>query len=1330
MSKLREIIANSVKDVIPLGCPHPKQPLTPSSPQETPRIPSLHPRCHSTPNAQPLHKWVKPRVKASPQSPRPSGVPPRTSESMSDAKCGPTHFTNTTDRMQPLYGLQSSCRRPVTPHPFNHAVSMDYRGLASEEKNMNLKVGPSDGESIRHPFSMTPAFTSRPGQSSSLHASPHVDPRNQGISPRECRDHYSQKLTHLHDSNPKSTAERARKDTVRIRPLSPTVHLPVTLQQSHRSLDYRGMASCNDRFTAGGTKSLSLKRRRRPDYEGCEQAERGQEMARKKGHLESSSPHSASDGTSVPASSMASLSPKVYVKSLFIKTSPNPSSALKLMSHCSPKKTARVLEKEGVVSQSTPLPVSRYGASSHANNQPVRSRGSGEHGRATKGKAGERGPRGEQQISRPGGENKPVSSSKISDSKIHLDPKIYSASVRLDSCGINANSQSSSVKPSLCKEKRVKMAVASGAVVSPAISTVNVFADESVKTGAGLGPSGIPSVVVGRSRDENANLSTPESSSRKTVPLSTDAVRPSRSKCGSFSMEVEDPTNNPHNSLPHSSPSAMVETGGREDEVSEGGNPKFQRSLSFLGEESLDVALGLDQSLGLEFELSQTSSSSSEEDQLPSLQQILDDTARPPDTPVKGAYPAPSTPVGPRRPSQTLVFTKDKPTSYRNNLDEMLKESKSIQRCKDVQKELLLSCEVNLQRLNEEEKSTDNTEEAISQEQKEFLQRFSVVSDAIRDLRPGEAVFNMEDFGRLFNQHTLQLRHCNVTPQNTAQKTLLWSSPDQFKFQVCSELFQAAYRSSPCPAQVTRWLFKMMSVHGDMLTSLKVLKALKDIACSAAGHIALNKSEQFEVWVPSVADVTLVIMNMGVPFITMFPLEDLQPVFTEGDLIEGIQIRTKTQGTEEQLSTFPEHNLDGVIEYLCVCTSLCPRAYSDRDLLLLLTLLSKVSLDTQFSLQPVDGLRSLLHNLLNAIRDMDIMLPRICTCLIHLTEDHHNLRWLVEILPDSTRGQQLRRHLSMSAISKLLNNRCTYKASNTEFQLTELRRYLPQMRPSLLLRGLADSSRRGQSSHREKAEEENSASLDQQAYYLCYSLLALANQATMFEFFPAKQKNQLLLLCAELEKYIKCDIRESEKMLYRSKVKDFVARVYTKWQVLVQKSRPLQGKLYDYWEPLPEDAVTSSQETNHSLRPTDEETVMELGEQEKGEDKSDEEKDRILEMDLAMEEEEENTFLKMDGLEEEEERMGFMLDESDKESKMEDMNTGPTEWEAEERATEEEVSEERGKEPIEERDKLQKVPEIEESRCEQRDPGSEGIKETERSAERRDEEMTEGTSCA
>lgn len=46
-----------------------------------------------------------------------------------------------------------------------------------------------------------------------------------------------------------------------------------------------------------------------------------------------------------------------------------------------------------------------------------------------------------------------------------------------------------------------------------------------------------------------------------------------------------------------------------------------------------------------------------------------------------------------------------------------------------------------------------------------------------------------------------------------------------------------------------------------------------------------NGSQKFEVWVPSLADVAQVLVNMGASFVTLFPHENLQPPFTEGDLL-------------------------------------------------------------------------------------------------------------------------------------------------------------------------------------------------------------------------------------------------------------------------------------------------------------------------------------------------------------------------------------------------------------------------------------------------------------
>ncbi|XP_068424507.1 SMC5-SMC6 complex localization factor protein 2 isoform X2 [Clinocottus analis] len=653
----------------------------------------------------------------------------------------------------------------------------------------------------------------------------------------------------------------------------------------------------------------------------------------------------------------------------------------------------------------------------------------------------------------------------------------------------------------------------------------------------------------------------------------------------------------PTTSTSHCSPSTLLERRASKERV----KPSIE-------EDPIDVELDLGLSFALDLDLTQ-SSQSSEEEQLLSLQEMMERVAKPPATPEKGAFSEPSKPRYHNCPSNTpLPATKS--GIYKNNLDQMLKEINNNKRAKEIETQLLTACKEDLLRIAEYEEAEENREEGVSTEQQEFLQRYSLMSNAIREVPPGEAVFNLEKFGRIFDQDTLELRQCMLNPQGTAQKTLLWSSPAQLRLHINIGLFQEAYDChSPCPTQVTRFLFKMMSVHSERLLSEKILQTLCDIACTAADQIVKNKTQQFKVWVPSLADVALVLMNMGVAFVTLFPYENLQPPFTEGDLLEDIYIKSVSPSSKKEQNNFPEHNCNNILKYLSFCMGLCPRVYSDDELLLLLTVVGKVGLDTRLLLQSGVELYPLQYKIINNLRDWKTMLPRICMALTDLTDDHHNMCRLVQQLPDNTHGKQLRRHLSLSMISKLLDGNCTYRPTEKEFQLSELRPYLPRMQPSTLLRGMLSSSSRSQ-----KDKEEDKATLDQQSYYLCYSLLTLANEASNYQFFPAHQKKQLLSLCSELETHVKCDIRESEKCLYRSKVKDLVARIYTKWQMLLQRTRPLHGKLYDYWQPLPVDTLTSSPKEQEMDNSDGEGSVVEDEEEEINESEEllmiDEEKDQ------------------------------------------------------------------------------------------------------------------------
>ncbi|XP_067277513.1 SMC5-SMC6 complex localization factor protein 2 isoform X2 [Pseudorasbora parva] len=604
-----------------------------------------------------------------------------------------------------------------------------------------------------------------------------------------------------------------------------------------------------------------------------------------------------------------------------------------------------------------------------------------------------------------------------------------------------------------------------------------------------------------------------------------------------------------------------------------------QQKCCLQWKDPLDIELGDDSADELRepCAISLSSNSSNHEDeQLPSLKDILDWSVCVPVTPEKDAFSEPSTPVKKAAPEAV----KTKAVSYRNTLEQMLQEKEQYQRSKEFERQLLESCEEDLLNLDEDEYS-GSKEEDISLEQREFLQKFSVASCAIRDIHPGEEVFIPAKFGRLFNHQTLDLRKISVTPHNRSQQILLKAGTEHVLSLISAGLLRKAYFSFPCQPEVTRWLFQMMSVHPNPIISSLIMQSLQTITLSAAQHIVDHQNHRFKVWEPSIRDITLVFLNMGASFVSLFPLEALQPPFTEGDLLEGFQPEETSQdrviSDMKDNAILPMHNLECVLKYLSLCTALCPRAYTDEELLLLLTLVCRIGLETHFQLMPIGNFSLLLQNLLKNITNWDEQISKACQILTDLSEDHHNLRRLVYLLPDSSRGKQLKRHLSVSIISKLLNHTCTYKLSGTEFKLSELKTFLPQMRPSSLLKVLKSARR----------AEDCDANLDQQAYYLCYSLLSLTNEASNFEFLPSAQRNDLQSLSSQLEKHIKCDIRESEKMLYRSKVKDFVARIYTKWQVLLTRTRPQEGKLYDYWKPPPEDELPSSPQGQSGIKAQD-----------------------------------------------------------------------------------------------------------------------------------------------
>ncbi|XP_074855362.1 SMC5-SMC6 complex localization factor protein 2 isoform X2 [Carettochelys insculpta] len=500
--------------------------------------------------------------------------------------------------------------------------------------------------------------------------------------------------------------------------------------------------------------------------------------------------------------------------------------------------------------------------------------------------------------------------------------------------------------------------------------------------------------------------------------------------------------------------------------------------------------------------------------------------------------------------------------SYVNSLEHLLKEKEESERVGELEKQL----QEDIQQIGlnsstgEEEQENSDEDQDLLEEHRAFIKRFSVVSDAIPDYHPGEEIFHLSNSGKIFNQQNLDLRNSGFIPQNPVEKLLLRSEVTQQLFLATQGFLTCAYSCTQCPIPVLKWLFQMVSIHSDYYVSMQILDTLMEITLKNA----YLSDTQSRLWIPSLSDISAAFINMGVPFTSLFPLQHLQPTFTEDDIVSEMQVTVGRQvcgdiSAGPAFSCLPETNLINVIKFLCFCTTLYPDGYTDHEILLLLLLLFKISLEKLLKQIPLVDLQCLLTKLLKNIRDWDAKMPQLCLTMSELSGHHHDLLWLVQLVPSWVkRGRQIRQQLSLTIISKLLNKKCINLPDTTDLQ------YLVQMKPSVILKKKIEDRKEQQD---DLSEECVHSELEQQAYYLIYILLHLVSEVSCFDVVNSNQRKHLLRLCGALEKHVKCDIREDARLFYRTKVKDLVARLYGKWQEMIQNSRPTQGKLHDFWEP-------------------------------------------------------------------------------------------------------------------------------------------------------------------
>ncbi|XP_053840233.1 SMC5-SMC6 complex localization factor protein 2 isoform X2 [Vidua macroura] len=555
-----------------------------------------------------------------------------------------------------------------------------------------------------------------------------------------------------------------------------------------------------------------------------------------------------------------------------------------------------------------------------------------------------------------------------------------------------------------------------------------------------------------------------------------------------------------------------------------------------------------------------------EEEVLMPLQNMLSSSLKPQAGTLEDSFDSLSqdtvTPLLKLHLSKAPVISK---VSYVNSLDHLLKEKEESRRLEEIVKQLQEDIERE-DNASDAEKEDNASADDLLEEHREFIKRFSVATYVIPDKHPGEDLFDLSAAGKIFTQHNLDLRNFHLVPQNRIEYLLLNSSVTQQLFLVVNGVLSSAYCDTLCPKPILKWLFQMMSIHPDYCVSTKILDRLMKLSLKSS---PIN-DEQFKPWIPSIADISVVFVNMGVGFRSLFPLQHLQPPFNEHDILSQVQETVSQQQPRGDVAiaspAFPsllENNLINVIKFLVFCTSVIHDGYTDQEIWLLLILLFKISLEKQLKPFLID-FQCLFFNLLMNIKDWDTKMPELCLSVSELSSNPHNLLWLVQLVPSCiARGREVKRRLSLVIIAKFLHKKHVEIPDDSDKQMVLLHHFLMCMKPSYLLKKMREMRK----SQKEHKDDEAHAELEHEVYYLIYVLLHLVSEASCLDVGNSSQRQHLLKLCRALDKHVKGDIREDARMFHQSTVKGLAARIYGKWQIVIQTTRLTQGKLHDFWEP-------------------------------------------------------------------------------------------------------------------------------------------------------------------
>ncbi|KAK3094699.1 hypothetical protein FSP39_005153 [Pinctada imbricata] len=459
--------------------------------------------------------------------------------------------------------------------------------------------------------------------------------------------------------------------------------------------------------------------------------------------------------------------------------------------------------------------------------------------------------------------------------------------------------------------------------------------------------------------------------------------------------------------------------------------------------------------------------------------------------------------------------------------------------------------------LDEQKEKEGQPSGELLPEQKEHIQSLEVLDSVLRNTHPGEKIFATERYQSLFNS-SFKPQECGFSPgKSYIDEHLASLQPVSYNDLFMSRLLMECLQSVSDQKAILSWIYLYMSTEESSLAVDGCFDVLEEYYYCEK-HF---NDREVPSWAPSVKDMLSALCNFGCEANFLIPKE-LVSASIFGSLHQQQNLPAVRNGT-------PGFQIENLRLVLVVLTyGLQSRAkYKKEELTALLVMLCRAALDERLSSELLTlELQCCIWAIVQKYSETDWESQSIMLCAIlsAVTSHHHNAVYVCGLLPLLPRGIYLQRRVSFMFLLKIFG----IEPTDIElFKLKSLHQFLPLMKD-----------------------------LVEDDMYKLSSCLNLLDKCIGNDTIKLSEKDDLVYIMNHIKK-MSGEIRENVRVLDKSRLKDLMVRLTSKWTMLLLSCGSSQKTLFECTngtsQKLKIETVQASQSDNDSEQSDQSEAELE-----------------------------------------------------------------------------------------------------------------------------------------